>query len=155
MIKLQIKFQSRFLTICAKRIQTLRYNLKTLSIRKRNFEIKDLINIFWYKFYWKFCIAIIDLWNLSWKLITSEWTTIFEFTSQNKLIFKQIKKLFFVNKYVIDILRKNFEIIVINCIYKINKYCMLLFVIINHIALNISFYIVFAFLTSKKEKDFV
>ena len=53
---------------------------------------------------------------------------------------------------MIDILHKNFEIIIINYIYKINKYRISLFIIINHTTLNINFYIVFAFLKSKKKK---
>ena len=64
-----------------------------------------------------------------------------------------MRKLFFVNKHVIDIFRKNSEIIIMNVIYKINKYEMSLFVIMSHTTLNSSFYIAFAFL--KKKKNFV
>ena len=66
-----------------------------------------------------------------------------------------MRKLFFVNKHVADIFRKNFEIIIMNVTYKINKYEISLFVIINYTALNNSFYIVFAFLKKKKKKNFV
>ena len=74
----------------------------------------------------------------------------FQVNINAKLIFKQIKKLFFVNKHVIKILRKNLEIIAINAIYKINKYNISLIIIINHTTLNINFYIVFVFFKKKR-----
>ena len=67
---------------------------------------------------------------------------------------KRLKKLFFVNNDVKKILRKNFEIIVMNYIYKINKYNMFLMIIMNHIAIYINFYIDFAFLKNEKQKNF-
>ena len=42
-----------------------------------------------------------------------------------------------------------------DCIYKINKYRMSLLVMMSHTVLGTSFYIAFAFLVSKEEKDFV
>ena len=66
----------------------------------------------------------------------------------------QVRRLFFVNKHVKEMLCKNFEIIVMNCIYKTNKYKMSLLVIMSHTALSTSFYIDFAFLESEKEKNF-
>ena len=65
---------------------------------------------------------------------------------------KRIKKLFFVNKHIKKILCKNFEIFVMNCTYKINKYDMSMFVVMNHISLNTNFYIDFAFIEKKKRK---
>ena len=67
---------------------------------------------------------------------------------------KRLRKFFFVNNDVKKILCKNFEIFVMNCIYKINKYDMSLMIIMSHIAINISFYIDFAFLKKKEQKNF-
>ena len=67
---------------------------------------------------------------------------------------KRLRRLFFVNNDVKKILRKNFEILVMNCIYKINKYDMSLMIIMSHTAIDTSFYIGFAFLEKKKQKDF-
>ena len=68
---------------------------------------------------------------------------------------KQMRRLFFVNKHVKKILIKNFEIIIMNCTYKINKYKMSLLVIMSHTILSTSFYIDFAFLKKEKKKNFV
>ena len=65
--------------------------------------------------------------------------------------FKRVKILFFVNKKMINILCKNFEMFIINCIYKINKYDMFLLNIVDHIFINIIFYIDFAFVWTKKK----
>ena len=72
-----------------------------------------------------------------------------------ELIFKQIRKLFFVNKHVAEILRKNSEVIAMNAIYKINKYDMFLVIIMGHTALDTSFYIAFAFLEKEEKKDYI
>ena len=61
----------------------------------------------------------------------------------------------FVNKHVADIICKNPEVIVIDCTYKINKYRMPLLVIIDHTALNISFYIAFVFIESEEKDNFL
>ena len=66
----------------------------------------------------------------------------------------RVQRLFFVNKHVQKILCKNFEMLIMNCIYKINKYEMSLFVIMNFIALKTNFYINFAFLKSEKKTNF-
>ena len=67
---------------------------------------------------------------------------------------KRLRRLFFVNNDVKKILRKNFEILVMNCIYKINKYDMSLMIIMSHTAIDTSFYIDFAFLEKKEQKNF-
>ena len=72
-----------------------------------------------------------------------------------KLTFIQVRRLFFVNKHVTEILRKNPDVIVMDCTYKTNKYRMPMLVIMGHTALGTSFYIGFAFLSSDEEEDFV
>ncbi len=52
-------------------------------------------------------------------------------------------------------LKRNSEILIMNCIYKINRYKMLLLIIIEIIALNIFFFIDFCFMTAKKISDYV
>ena len=68
---------------------------------------------------------------------------------------KKINHLFFMKKNIIEILKNNFEILLMNCIYKINKYKMFFLIIVKHIFLNIIFYVKFVFLINEKEKIFV
>ena len=68
---------------------------------------------------------------------------------------KKIKILFFVDKNIINILRKNFEIFVMNCIYKTNRFNMFLLNIVDHIFIETTFYIDFAFIDRKRENRYV
>ncbi len=52
-------------------------------------------------------------------------------------------------------LKRNSEILIMNCIYKINRYKMLLLIIIEIIALNIFFFVNFYFMIAKKTSDYV
>ena len=65
---------------------------------------------------------------------------------------KRVKILFFVNKKMMNIICKNFEILIMNCTYKINRYEMFLLNIVDIIFINIIFYIDFAFIYEKKKK---
>lgn len=51
-------------------------------------------------------------------------------------------------------LKNNSKMLLINCIYKINKYKFLFLIIVGHITLNITFYVEFAFVVKKQKKDF-
>ena len=53
------------------------------------------------------------------------------------------------------LLRENFEILIMNCIYKINKYKMLLLIIIDVTSLNIFYYVVFCFMKGESFDDYV
>ena len=53
------------------------------------------------------------------------------------------------------LLRENHKILLINCIYKINKYKILLLIIIEVISLNIIFYINFCFMKKKLHDDYI
>lgn len=44
--------------------------------------------------------------------------------------------------------------LIMNCIYKRNKYRMSLFTIVEHISIDITFYVDFAFLESKRSKNY-
>ncbi len=68
---------------------------------------------------------------------------------------KKIRRLFFLNKKSEHILSKNFEILVINCIYKTNKYKMSLLMIVKQTSIGTTFYIVFAFLESERPENYV
>ncbi len=52
-------------------------------------------------------------------------------------------------------LKRNSEILIMNCIYKINRYKMSLLIIIEIIALNIFFFVNFCFIATKKTSDYV
>jgi len=49
----------------------------------------------------------------------------------------------------------NIKILIINCIYKINKYKIFLFIIIEIIVLNIIFYVEFYFIKGKNYNNYV
>ena len=67
--------------------------------------------------------------------------------------FQKMTHLIFVEKHKVKILKKNSEIMLMNCIYKINKYKLLFFVIIKHISLRTFFYVEFAFVAKKQKKN--
>ena len=52
-------------------------------------------------------------------------------------------------------IKKYYNILFINTIYKINRYFMPLVIINNFISINISFYFAFAFLCNKKIKNYI
>ncbi len=66
----------------------------------------------------------------------------------------EIIHLFFVEKHTSKLLKNNWKVFFMNCIYKINKYKFSLLVIVDHISLSITFYVDFAFLTRETEKNF-
>ena len=51
--------------------------------------------------------------------------------------------------------RENHEILLINCTYKINKYKILLLIIIEIISLNIIFFIDFCFMKDERHIDYI
>ena len=65
---------------------------------------------------------------------------------------KRVKILFFVDKEVMDILCKNFEVLIMDCTYKTNKYGMPLLDIVGHTSIGTTFYIGFAFIYGEKEE---
>ncbi len=75
--------------------------------------------------------------------------------SKKKLYNKKLKFLFFTSKCMQKLLCENFKILIMNCIYKINKYKMLLLIIIDVTSLNIFYYIVFCFMKDESFDDYV
>lgn len=68
---------------------------------------------------------------------------------------KRVKRLFFVNKIIFkNLLIKNFEVLIMNVIYKTNRYKMFLLIIVYETIFNTIFYIIFAFLIDEIEKNF-
>ena len=68
---------------------------------------------------------------------------------------QEVTHLFFVEKHTVEILKKNSEIMLMDCTYKTNKYKLPLLVIIGHTSLGTSFYVEFAFVAKEQEEDFV
>ena len=66
-----------------------------------------------------------------------------------------MKYFFFISNCMQKLFRENHEILLINCIYKINKYKMSLLVIIEIISLNIIFYVDFCFMKEDRHNDYV
>ncbi len=75
--------------------------------------------------------------------------------SKKKLYSEKLKFLFFTSKCMQKLLRENFEILIMNCIYKINKYKMLLLIIINVTSLNIFYYVIFCFMKDESFNNYV
>lgn len=75
--------------------------------------------------------------------------------SKKKLYNEKLKFLFFTSKCMQKLLHENFKILIMNCIYKINKYKMLLLIIINITSLNIFYYVIFCFMKDKSFNDYV
>jgi len=79
----------------------------------------------------------------------------FWFWQYEKNELDRIIKLFFNQSSCRDMLKRNSEILIMNCIYKINHYKMLLLIIIEVIALNIFFFIEFCFMKVEKTANYV
>ena len=62
--------------------------------------------------------------------------------------------LFFVDKNIINTLRKNSEVLVMDCTYKTNRFNMPLLDIVGHTAIGTTFYIGFAFVDREKENRY-
>jgi hypothetical protein len=62
----------------------------------------------------------------------------------------QVTHLFFNKESSQSLLKKNFEIFIMNCIYKINKYKMFLLIISDQTTLHINFYVTFCFMTTPR-----
>ncbi len=74
---------------------------------------------------------------------------------QTTLFAHEVIHLFFVEKYIFELLKNNWKVLLMNCIYKINKYKLSLLVIVDHISLSTTFYVDFAFLTKEKKKNYI
>lgn len=79
----------------------------------------------------------------------------FWFWQYKKNEFNKIIKLFFNWLSCHDMLICNSKILIMNCIYKINHYKMLLLIIIKVIALNIFFFVEFCFITVEKTVNYM
>ncbi len=84
------------------------------------------------------------------QLTDDDWFYAFQKDRRN-----QINHFFFSKKSSQFILKANYEVLVMNCIYKTNKYKMSLFIISDQIALHKNFYVVFCFMTKEKQNDYV
>ncbi len=84
------------------------------------------------------------------ELDTNDWVYFFR-----KNRFNQVSHLFFSRESSQTILKANYEMLIEDCIYKINKYKMLLMIIFDQIALHKTFYVVFCFMTKEKQNDYV
>jgi hypothetical protein len=84
------------------------------------------------------------------QLNENDWTFAFQKDRLN-----QVTHLFFAKKSSQSILKINYEVLIMNCIYKINKYKMSLMIIFDQIVLHKTFYVVFCFMTKKNQNDYV
>jgi hypothetical protein len=67
----------------------------------------------------------------------------------------QITHLFFAKNSSQILLKANHEVMVMDCIYKINRYKMLLLIISGQIALHTNFYVAFCFMTRERLSDYI
>ena len=65
-----------------------------------------------------------------------------------------IKYLFFAEQQCLDLLKVNFEVLLMDCTYRTNRYSMPLLVIVGFTNIGTSFYAGFCFMCGEKEEDF-
>jgi hypothetical protein len=106
------------------------YNMKA-QLRREAFDLLTLIQ------------ALIQ------ELNRDDWTYDLQKDENN-----QVTHLFFSKESSQSLLKKNFEILIMNCIYKSNKYKMSLLIISDQTTLHINFYVTFCFMTQKTIADY-
>jgi hypothetical protein len=117
--------------------------------------------------FWILCLnhEIFIILKLSWN--AKHWNRWFSFKLSFRILIKanwmynlqknrnnQITYLFFVKNISQIILKANYKVIIMNCIYKINRYKLSLLIISDQIALNMRFYVAFYSMTREKMKDY-
>jgi hypothetical protein len=83
------------------------------------------------------------------ELNQDDWKSSFQKNDRN-----QINHLFFSKKSSHIILRFNYEILILDCTYKTNKFKMSLLIIFEQICLHRNFYVTFCFMTREKIADY-
>ena len=68
---------------------------------------------------------------------------------------KRFQYLFFTSHCMQKLLIENFEIFIMNCIYKTNRYKIFFFIIVDVISLNNSFFVDFCFMKDENFNDYV
>ena len=66
-----------------------------------------------------------------------------------------VQSLFFVNKQSQKLLKSNEKVLIMNCIYQINYFKLLLLDILECTALNTTYYVEFCFMTKKERENYV
>ncbi len=66
----------------------------------------------------------------------------------------QITHFFFVKETSRTFLKSNYEVFIMNCIYKTNRYKIFLLIINDQISLHINFYVVFCFMMIETYSDY-
>ncbi len=106
------------------------YNLKT-QFRREHFD------------------SLTSIQTLIRDLNEEDWTFDFKKNDEN-----HITHLFFMKKSSQTLLKSNHEIILMNCIYKTNRFKMSFFIIFDQTALHINYYVAFVFLIKKTNFDY-
>jgi hypothetical protein len=83
------------------------------------------------------------------ELDQDDWVYQFQKNMNNQII-----HLFFIRDTSQIMLKTNFEVFIINCIYKINRYKMLLLIISDQTTLHINYYVDFCFMTKETSVDY-
>lgn len=71
-----------------------------------------------------------------------------------KNCYGQLTHLFFANRKVFKLLRKNYEALVVDCTYKTNKFKLPLCTILGHTPMKTMFIVAYAFILHEKEQDY-
>ena len=69
--------------------------------------------------------------------------------------FHELTHLFFTKKNILKLLKNNSEVLLMNCIYKINKFKFSLLIIVEQIFMSSTFYAEFAFISKKQKANYV
>jgi len=74
--------------------------------------------------------------------------------SKKKELSDELQFLFFTSKCMQELLREYYEVLIMDCTYKTNKYKMPLLIITGVTALNITFYVGFCFMKGETYSDY-
>ncbi len=74
---------------------------------------------------------------------------------KKKIYNNKFQFLFFIFKYIQKLLSLNIKVLIINYIYKTNKYKISFLIIIEIIILNIIFYVVFYFIKEENYNNYI
>jgi hypothetical protein len=66
----------------------------------------------------------------------------------------QVTQLFWIHRESFHLLRLNYEVLIMDCAFKTNKFRLSLFNIVGYILLNISSYLAFVFTNSRTAETF-
>lgn len=144
-VKIFIETQIKTQTISFQILTTLRFQNDNCILKKKDiYNEKTAIrhNILDFFFFMQFLVQNLkrDNWYSEYQMIDE---------------FHEFIHLFFTKENTLKMLKNNSKVLLMNCIYKINKFKLSLLIIVEQIFMSSTFYTEFAFISKKQEADYV